>query len=272
MKTIKSFLLFAVSVFMLAIFTGFSPAMAEENVNKTEIKVFAAASLKDVLEEVTANYEKTHGNIKFTFTYGGSGSLQQMIEQGKSADLFISAAEKNFTPLVEKGYINPSQAINFLGNELVLATPIENNIVHSFSDLNTNNVQKIAIGNPATVPAGMYAKQVFEGLNLYEVLKPKFVLATDVRHVLSLIETKQVDAGLVYKTDALISPQVKIVDTADSSLHDPIIYPMGVLKATLSPVQTTEYYNYLQKDQVKETFVKYGFSVLNQKQELNKAA
>ncbi|HDX9634228.1 molybdate ABC transporter substrate-binding protein [Bacillus cereus group sp. MYBK108-2] len=272
MKKIKLFLLSIISVFMLAIFTGFSTVLAEEKANKVEIKVFAAASLKDVLEEVTANYEKIHGNVKFTFTYGGSGSLQQMIEQGKSADLFISAAEKNFTPLVEKGYINPNQAINFLGNELVLAVPIEKNIVHSFSDLNRNNVEKIAIGNPATVPAGMYAKQVFEGLNLYEVLKPKFVLATDVRHVLSLIETKQVEAGLVYKTDALISPQVKIVDTADPSLHTPIIYPMGVLESAQSPTETTEYYNYLQTIQVKEKFEKYGFSVLNKKQEFKKAS
>lgn len=272
MRNFKLLLLSVISVFMLSIFTGFSPALAEESVNQTEVKVFAAASLKDVLEEVTANYEKTHGNVKFTFIYGGSGSLQQMIEQGKSADLFISAAEKNFNPLVEKGYINPDQAIKFLGNELVLATPSDSDVVHNFSDLNTENVKKIAIGDPATVPAGMYAKQVFEGMNLYETLKPKFVLASDVRHVLSLIESKQVDAGLVYKTDALISPQVKIVDTADSSLHNPIIYPMGVLSATQSPIEVTEYYNYLQTEQVKETFVKYGFSVLNQKQEFKKAS
>lgn len=265
MKKFKALLFTIVSVLVLSIFTGFSTAQAEKTVSPTEIKVFAAASLKDALDEATAEYEKTHKDVTFTITYGGSGSLQKKIEQGESVDLFISAAEKNFKPLVEKGYIDQTQSIKFLGNELVLATPAENNVVQGFADLNTDKVKNIAIGNPTTVPAGMYAKQVFEGMGLYEALTPKFVFASDVRHVLALVESKQVDAGLVYRTDALITPQVKIVAAADSSLHDPIIYPMGTLKATQHPEKVADYYNYLQTNKTKQVFEKYGFLVLNQK-------
>ena len=125
-------------------------------------------------------------------------------------------------------------------------------------------VKQIAIGTPESVPAGKYAEQVMKALNIYDQVKDKFVFAKDVRSVLNYVDTKSVDLGVVYKTDAITSENVKILSSAPTNLHDEIVYPMGMIKETKNKEAVVKFYAYLQSEQAQEVFVKYGFTVLNE--------
>ncbi|MBD1382974.1 molybdate ABC transporter substrate-binding protein [Metabacillus arenae] len=225
-----------------------------------ELTISAAASLQDALTKIEEKYEKDHTNVDLKFNFGGSGALKQQIEQGAPVDLFFSAAEDKFDDLIQKGEIDEKQGIDLVGNELVLIVPKgAKKPIKDFSDLPTQ-ADKIALGTPEAVPAGNYAKQTFENLKLWDSIKNKVVYAKDVRQVLSYIETGNVDTGIVYKTDALISDKVKIVATADNKTHDPIIYPVGVIKDTKHPEEATELYEYLQGKEAIDILKQYGFA------------
>ncbi|MFC7392128.1 molybdate ABC transporter substrate-binding protein [Scopulibacillus cellulosilyticus] len=232
------------------------------NQQQVTLTVSAAASLKDALDDIQKPFEKANPNIKLKFNFGGSGDLQKQIEQGAPADLFISASRGNYDQLAKEGLIKEGK--NILGNTLVLVTPTNSqSTVKNFRDLKNNNVHKVAIGIPQTVPAGEYAKETLQHLNVWKTIQPKTVMAKDVRQVLSYAETGNVDAGIVYKTDALTTKKVKIVATASHSDHSPIVYPAGIIKDTKHPQAAKKLYHYLQTEQAQKIFKKYGFNVLN---------
>jgi molybdate transport system substrate-binding protein len=135
--------------------------------------------------------------------------------------------------------------------------------VNSFNNLLDNNIKDIAIGTPESVPAGMYAKQTLAKLGLWEKLQPKMIQTKDVRQVLTYVETNNVDAGIVYMTDTKISDKVKVVSIADDQLHDPIVYPAGIIKKTKHPEDSKEFYQYLKSKPAKDIFKKYGFKALD---------
>lgn len=193
------------------------------------------------------------------FNFGGSGSLQQQISNGAPVDLFFSAAEDQFDRLVKDGHILAEDRMDLLGNELVLVVPKGETTLQNFNDLLKDEIQQISIGTPETVPAGKYAKESFEQMGLWDGLQNKMVYAKDVRQVLSYVETKNVEAGIVYQTDALSSDQVEIIATADPSSHTPIIYPVGVIQESKQYDAAKDFYSYLQTDEAKEVFMKYGF-------------
>jgi molybdate transport system substrate-binding protein len=226
--------------------------------SKVELTISAAASLQDVLNKIASNYEKEHPNVKITYNFGGSGALQQQISNGAPVDLFFSAAEDKFDQLVEEGLIEKEQGRDFVGNELVLVVGKDSTQdIKRFEDL--IKVQKIAIGTPETVPAGQYAADTLKNLGLIKKVEKKIVYAKDVRQVLTYVETGNVDAGIVYKTDAMISSKVKVAAVAKENTHAPIIYPVGVIKATSHKKETEQFYNYLQKKETLKTFEKFGF-------------
>lgn len=237
----------------------------EQNVKaskKVEITVSAAASLQDSLNEIKGLYEKQHSNIKINYNFGASGTLAQQISQGAPVDIFFSAAEDKFDQLVQKGIIEKADSMNLVGNSLVLVVPTkEKQTIHTLNDL--SKADKISIGTPEAVPAGMYAKESFEYLQLWEGLEKKVVYAKDVRQVLNYVETGNVDAGIVYKTDALTSKKIKIVATADEKTHTPIIYPIGMVKESSHPKETKQFYKYIESDASMKVFKKYGFKGLN---------
>lgn len=233
--------------------------VAEEEV---ELTVSAAASLQDALNEITENYTKDHPNVKINYNFGASGALQQQISQGAPVDLFFSAAEDKFDLLVEEGLIEKEHGIDLVGNEIVLVVPKEATLgIKTFEDL--TKAKMISIGTPESVPAGKYAKETLEKLNVWSPVEGKVVYAKDVRQVLTYVETNNVDAGIVYKTDALISDKVEIVATADETSHAPIIYPLGVIKDSAHAKEAQEFYEYLQNESSMETLEKYGFKGLN---------
>ncbi|WP_370224155.1 molybdate ABC transporter substrate-binding protein [Cytobacillus sp.] len=233
----------------------------EETGEKVELTISAAASLQDALTDIEASFEKEHPNMLVNFNFGASGSLQQQISQGAPADLFFSAAEDKFDKLVRDGLIEEKNGIDLVGNELVLVVPKESaKGIKSFNDL--TEADRLSIGTPESVPAGKYAKESLENMGIWKSLEEKVVYAKDVRQVLTYVETNNVDAGIVYKTDALISEKVNIVDTADENTHDAIIYPLGVVKDTRHPEEAKLFYDYLQNENSMSIFEKYGFKGL----------
>lgn len=229
---------------------------------QVELTISAAASLQDALNTIAASFEKEHPNIKINYNYGASGSLQQQIFQGAPVDLFFSAAEDKFEKLVKAGMIEKkNKGTDLLGNELVLVVPKDaNNAIKTFADV--TKADKLAIGTPATVPAGQYAKETLEKLNVWKNVENRLVYANDVRQVLTYVETGNVDAGIVYKTDALTTPKVKIVATAAENTHGPIIYPVGIIKTSSHPKEAQLFFDYLQNEKSLKTFERYGFKGL----------
>jgi molybdate transport system substrate-binding protein len=226
-----------------------------------ELTISAAASLQNALEEIRANFEKNHSNVKVFFNFGASGALQQQISQGAPVDLFFSAAEDKFDALVNEGLITSDQSVDLVGNELVLVVPKEEEqAIKAFEDL--PKAKKVSIGTPETVPAGKYAKETLKNLQVWSSLENKVVYAKDVRQVLTYVETNNIDAGIVYKTDALISTKVDIVASAPENAHGPIIYPLGMIKKSSHIKEAELFYEYLQNEESMEVFEKYGFTSL----------
>nr|WP_222619026.1 MULTISPECIES: molybdate ABC transporter substrate-binding protein [Ornithinibacillus] len=243
---------------MILIITACSNHSVNQS-NKVDLTVSAAVSLKDALEDIKQLYEDENPHVNIRFNFGGSGSLQQQIAQGAPADIFFSAAEDKFNSLVEDGFIKKEDSTQLLKNELVLVAPIEHNGSSEFEDLLQDDVQRISIGTPDTVPAGKYAKEALEFYNLWSDLQSKFVYAKDVRQVLAYVETGNVEAGIVYKTDALLSEKVAIIATADPSSHSPISYPVGIIHDTKNYEAARDFYQYLQNQNSLEVFEHYGF-------------
>ena len=231
-----------------------------ESKDKVELIVSAAASLKDAMEVIQSTYQEENPEVSLKFNFGSSGSLQQQISQGAPVDLFFSAAEDKFDLLVDEGAIAKEDGVDLLGNSLVLVVPKEEQGIKGFEDLAKAGVDHISIGTPETVPAGKYAKEALENMELWKDVESKAVYAKDVRQVLSYVETGNVNAGIVYKTDALVSDNVKIAASADPATHTPVIYPVGIIKDSKQYEAAKKFYKYLQSEEAIEVFEKYGFT------------
>ncbi|WP_249310645.1 molybdate ABC transporter substrate-binding protein [Bacillus sp. FJAT-49736] len=228
---------------------------------KVELTISAAASLQDALADIKKEFESKHKNLTLTFNFGASGALQQQISQGAPVDLFFSAAEDKFQQLIKDGSIAEKDRRNIVGNEIVLIVPKDSsNNIASFQDLTKAN--KISIGTPSSVPAGMYGKETLEKLQIWKDVENKIVFGKDVRQVLNYVETGNVDAGIVYKTDALLSEKVRIIAIAEDSTHSPIIYPAGIVKNSKHYQQAKAFFDYLQGNQAMDILKKYGFKGL----------
>ncbi len=242
---------------MLIIVSGCS---SNEPTDEVKLTISAAASLKESLEKIQQSYEKEYPNVKLRYNFGGSGSLQQQIAQGAPVDLFFSSSEDKFNKLVDEGFIAEDNGITLLQNELVLIVPTDNTYdITKFEDLIHREISHISIGIPETVPAGKYAKETLESLKIWTEIESKIVFAKDVRQVLSYVETGNVEAGIVYKSDALQSEKVTIISTADANLHSPIVYPIGIINGTKNYIAAKDFYNYIQKQNSLEVFEDYGF-------------
>ncbi len=234
------------------------PGTTAEPVNLT---IAAAASLKDATEDIKAAYEKQHQNVTLTFNLASSGTLQKQIEEGAPADLFISAGKPQMDALEQKGLLIDDSRKDLLGNELVLIAGKDSELT-GFEGLTGAGVGKISIGTPETVPAGQYAKEALTSMELWDQIQPKLVLAKDVRQVLTYVETGNVDAGLVYRSDAAVGKDIKVVASAPADSHKPVVYPVALIKDTKNQKDTEDFANYLFGDEAAKIFDKYGFTTL----------
>ncbi|MCR2806541.1 molybdate ABC transporter substrate-binding protein [Paenibacillus soyae] len=228
---------------------------------KTELTVSAAASLTEALNELKASYEAANQEVTLSFNFGASGALQQQIEQGAPADLFISAASKNMNALIDNGFVEEEQTKDLLSNSLVVVTPKNGGLpLKDVQELLREDVAKLAVGIPESVPAGAYAVEALKGAGIWDSLQAKTVQAKDVKQVLQYVETGNVDAGFVYKTDAMSSDAAAIAFEVDPGTYSPILYPVGIVKDTDEPNETRKLYEYLQSEEAMAVFQKYGFS------------
>lgn len=231
------------------------PVFAESNT----LTIAAAISLKDALNEIKTEYQKKDPKTIITFNFGSSGSLQQQIEQGAPVDIFISAANKQMDALESKNLLLPGSRQILAKNQLVLITPKTEKIVTNFQDLTKPEISKIALGEPKSVPAGQYGEEVLKFYKILDQVKSKIIYGKDVRQVLTYVETENVNAGMVYLTDAKTSSQVRIATTAPKDSHSPIVYPLAVLKDSKNPNVAKTFSQFLLSSSGKTIFKKYGF-------------
>ena len=250
---------FAFALIILSI----GAATAAHSQEKT-ITVFAAASLKNALDDVDAAFTKQTG-VKVVTSYDASSTLMKQIERGAPADAFLSADLKWMDYGVEKKVINESTRINLLGNVLVLIAAKDSKIDHvdiksGFDLAKLAGAGRIATGDVKAVPVGLYAKAALEKLGVWPSVEPKMAMAVNVRAALAYVARGEAPLGIVYATDAKVEPGVKVVGIFPDDSHDPIIYPVA---ATVNAKpDTTQYLTFLRSTAAKSTFEGYGFSVL----------
>lgn len=227
------------------------------------LNISAAASLTDALQEINQLYEEGNPDINIQPNFSSSGNLQAQIEQGAPADVFISAASKQMNTLESKGLILESTRQELLNNRVVLIVSSDSPLqLDDFSDLTGEGINKIAMGDPEFVPAGTYGKNALELLGIYEQIQPKLILGSDVRQVLSYVENGNVDAGIVYSTDAAISDLVKIAADGPDEINDKIVYPLAIVKTSKHVEAAQAYIDFLFGSEAKTVFEKYGFKVI----------
>lgn len=227
--------------------------------NPVEILVAAAASLQNAMEELGGVYQSENPNVTVTFTFGSSGTVQQQIEQGAPADVFMSAALKQMTALEDKGLILDGTKKELLENKVVLIVPKDSDLgITSFEDI--LKAPTIALGDPASVPAGQYSEEVFTYLNMLEDVKKQANYATDVTKVLTWVSTGNADAGVVYATDAKSSDEVTVVAEAPEGSISKVLYPVAVVKDTKAADAAKAFVDFLASDEALGIFENYGFS------------
>ena len=210
--------------------------------------------------EVESSYRHDRGQVDFRNNFGASGTLAREIEQGAPVDAILSAGTKPIDALQAKGLLVAGTRVDLLRNALVLIAPQDSKLA-GFDDLAQPAVRLVAMGDPAGVPAGQYGLETLNALQLYDKIKSKVVLGKDVRQVLTYVETGNVDAGLVYATDARISTKVRVVAVAPESSHHPIVYPVAIVAGSSNQGAVRDFIAFLSSPTARAIFVKHGFTM-----------
>jgi molybdate transport system substrate-binding protein len=248
---------FACLLLISMLFTPVMLSAAEKP--KEDILVAAAASLKDVLEEIRPAFETRHPGLRVNFQLAASGALQQQIEQGAPVDVFISAADGPMKILMDRGLLVPGSLKTILGNELVLIIAPNQPVPITFADLKNPIYRRIALGERRTVPAGQYAEAWLEHEKLSYALKDRLVPSSNVRQVLTFVASGNAAAGFVYASDALTSDKVKIALRARADQHPPITYPLALVKRSKKQAAAQTFAKFLESPEAQRIFVKRGF-------------
>lgn len=225
-----------------------------------EITVSAAVSLRDAFREISKQYGERTG-AKINFNFGASGALQKQIESGAPVDVFASAGIPQMDALATQGLIASETRRDFARNTLVLVVPADSTSgITAFADLGGAKVTKLAVGNPKTVPVGQYAEQSLTRLGLWQGLGPRLILAEDVRQALDYVARGEVDAGIVYASDVRATgDRVRTVATAPADSHDPILYPIAVVRAGGRQEAARSFIDAVMSDEGQRILEKYGF-------------
>lgn len=227
---------------------------------KPGLMVAVAASLQDAMGQLGPVFERSHPGVTVSFNFGGSGMLAQQIERGAPADLFLSAASKPMDELAARGLLWNDTRRDLLRNQIVLIAPASNIHLNSFAGLAASSVKIVALGEPGSVPAGDYGRQVLESLRLWNALQGKLALGKDVRQVLTYVETGNADAGIVYATDVRQSQTVRIAAVAPESSHAPVTYPVAVLRDSRNPSAARAFVAFLEGPDAGAAFRRLGFT------------
>jgi len=246
----------------LAILCG--SAVPTASAEEKSLTVFAAASMKNALDDIDAAYTARTG-VKIAASYAASSVLAKQIDQGAPADIFVSADTDWMDYAATRKTVNEATRTNLLGNSIVLIAPKDSSlggvtIGPGFDLAKLAGDGKIATGDVSSVPAGKYAKAALEKLGAWQAAAPKFAMAESVRAALILVARGEAVLGIVYATDARVEPGVKIIGTFPADSHPAIIYPVAA--TTSAGPQATDYLAFLHSSAAKTIFEKYGFTFL----------
>lgn len=254
----RSFLLSVAAAVSMSLAVALPAAAAEK------LTVFAAASLKGSLDVVAKLYEKKSGNT-VAISYAASGPLAKQIEAAAPADIFISADKKWMDYVVKAGAVKKDQAVDLLGNRLVLVaakdSKISLKIAKGFDLVKALGDSRLAMGDVKSVPAGTYGKDALEYYGVWKDAEKKAAFADNVRSALKLVTTGEAPLGIVYETDAKADKGVKIVDYFGEESHKPIVYPAAPIAASKSSA-TKEFFDFLRGPEATDIFKKAGFTVM----------
>lgn len=245
---------------ILGITAGVIGCSSEEET--TTLNISAAASLQEAMVELEEKFKEIEPKVNLEVNLGSSGSLQQQIEEGAPCDVFISAGEKQMKALEDKDLLLEGTNKTLLNNDLVVITG-ESDSIKKLDDISTADVEKVAIGDPESVPAGKYAKEVLDNVKLYDKITDKLVLAKDVKEVLSWVQQGNADAGFVYLSDTVGAKGIKVSLVTDENTHSPISYPIAVLKESENQDKAKAFEDLLLSDEGQEILEKYGFKRAN---------
>jgi molybdate transport system substrate-binding protein len=227
-----------------------------------EILVFAAVSLTEALTECGSNFQQTSGD-SINFSFAGSNELARQIDAGAPADLFFSADEAKMDYLEKKGRLVEGTRRSLLGNHLVIVISrgAATKISQPAQLAENNFVRTLALANPDAVPAGIYAKQYLRRINIWDKVVAKIIPTESVRACLAAVESKNADAGIVYKTDALISKETEVIYEVPASETPEISYPLAVIKESANIPEARKFAQYLASTEAAKIFAKHGFTV-----------
>jgi molybdate transport system substrate-binding protein len=227
-----------------------------------ELTISAAISLKNAFEEAGKFYEAKHKGVRVLFNFGASGNLARQIEGGAPVDVFASAAEQDMDAIEKGGLTVPGSRKDFAGNSIVLIVPANSQLpITSFGDMVSGKVQRIAVGNFKTVPAGRYAEEVLNHFHLLPAIREKLIFAENVRQVLDYVSRGEVDTGIVYSTDARMRPkEVRVVAGAPKASHRTIVYPIAVIKGTKNETLGRSFISFILSPEGKKILDRYGFN------------
>jgi molybdate transport system permease protein len=230
--------------------------------SQVTVQVLAGSNFTNVLEELGHRYELDHPNIKIQFQFASSGVLYQQIKHGGAADLFFSANSFYMDELERQGYLKVESRMNMIQNDLVLVRPLSGKItIKEWQDLVSDRDVRLAIGLPDSVPVGKYSKQTLGSLGLWETLQDRIVYGSNVREILTYVETGNVDAGIVYRSDALQSKRVITVAQAPTKSHDPIIMPVALINNSKQKEQALGFLEFLTTKGATDLFLHYGYAI-----------
>ena len=225
----------------------------------TEVRVFAAASLTDALREIAGAYERRTGD-RIVFNFGASSILARQIEQGAPADLFLSADEEKMNALAKGGLIDARTRTSVLSNTLVIVVPRDGGQrIAAAHDLAAKPIRSIALAEPSSVPAGIYARQWLMACGLWDRVKGKVIPTDNVRAALAAVESGNVDAAIVYKTDALLSREVRIAYAVPREAGPAISYSFAVVTEAEHPQAARRLLAHLRSKPALDVFARHGF-------------
>lgn len=243
---------------------GLALAVSAPSATAVDITVFAAASLTDSLKAIAVAYEAQSGD-KVVFNFAASSTLARQIEEGAPADIFFSADEAKMDALEKQGLLVEGTRSSRLSNTLVVVVAAEQGAaVQRPADLATDKVKRLALAEPRTVPAGIYAKAYLQKATLWPAVASKVVPTENVRAALAAVEAGNVEAGIVYKTDAAISKRVSIAFEVPAQDGPAISYPVAAIKDSRQPAAARRFLQHLGKDEAARVFKLSGFSILEQ--------
>jgi len=247
-----------------ALFLGWAAAPSLPSFAADNVVVFAAASLKNALDNVNAAWKAESGK-EATISYAASSALAKQIESAAPADIFISADLQWMKYLSDKKLIKPGSEIELLGNRIVLIAPkdsaAEITIGPDFPLAKLLGDGKLAMADVKAVPAGKYGKAALETLGVWSSVESKIAQAENVRAALKLVATGEAPLGIVYQTDAHAEPAVKIIGTFPSNTHEPIVYPIGITASSANP-EAEAFVKFVQSAKAKSLFEEQGFTFL----------